>query len=111
MVQRYAMVDEVITPVFFLLSNIMYDRDDHRELIGRRCSDEIVHIIRVHGEGSSSMFVAALRALGTTKRREEKEEQHHCALCAMYCVLCAVCYGVLHTKYSRLTLLLLPLCR
>ena len=46
------------------LSNLMFSNDEHTRIICKSCGDEIVHMIRQHGD-QSKVLRSGLRALGT----------------------------------------------
>eukprot|EP01029_Cantina_marsupialis_P003805 TRINITY_DN1382_c0_g3_i1.p1 TRINITY_DN1382_c0_g3~~TRINITY_DN1382_c0_g3_i1.p1 ORF type:complete len:2670 (-),score=895.52 TRINITY_DN1382_c0_g3_i1:394-8403(-) len=61
--QEYPESARVLENAMCLLSNLMFETDENKLIIGQTTGDEITHVIRVHPE-DSNLFKMALRALG-----------------------------------------------
>jgi hypothetical protein len=61
--QKHPKQEKVLQLSMVLLSNLMYGNDENKLIIGQKCGDEIVHVIRVFYR-DVKLFKGALRALG-----------------------------------------------
>ena len=62
--QRHQSSTSLLSRCLVTLSNLMFQNDEHTIIICKACGDEIVHMIRVHGN-QPEVLASGLRALGT----------------------------------------------
>ena len=61
--QQYPQETKVLELALKILSNLLWQHDENKIMVGQTCGDEIVNIIRVHF-AEEAIVLAALRALG-----------------------------------------------